>query len=126
MATAFSVSTCTSRHVLVALLLAVPMSACKPRAHAPDGVSHAQPATKASAPAAPVLAAPARPPAEEAFVIPDDAPIDPAEALQALRHDCCDEMPADQVKAHSGTIEDTAPSRAVQRRLTVSQPSHAR
>jgi hypothetical protein len=120
--TAFSVSPCPSRRVFVALLLGLAMTACKLRAHAPAALSHSRPTVESSTPAAHALPAPVRPPAEDPFAIPDDEPIDPVEALQAARHNCCDEMPADQVKAHRSATEGAAPPRAVQRRVTAKQP----
>jgi hypothetical protein len=46
------------------------------------------------------------------FDLPDDAPIDPAEAEQALRHNCCDEMPASEVQAitHAADTQEAVPT----------------
>jgi hypothetical protein len=75
-------------------VLAAIVSGCKHPVHESAAPVAKRPPAEISAPAAaqPVPAASARkPPTEADFILPDDAPIDPAEEQRALRHNCCDE-----------------------------------
>jgi|GEM_PF-3928817 len=69
------------------------LCACKQPAAAP--IEHA-PARAAES----VAPAAAQKPVRDPFEL-DDEPEDPAAALEAMRHNCCDEMPADEIRAHS-------------------------
>ena len=99
--------------------LAVHVGACKPNART-RSTSQVTPASaETTARAQPVQAAPAAAPVEEAFVIPDDQPVDPAEAMRALKHDCCDEMPAGQVKADVEATEAAARTQTTRTARTI-------
>jgi hypothetical protein len=84
---------------LAALVLGVIVSGCKASAapSAPKPSEHAGPTVQAAPAPAPAPAA--TPPREQQFELPEDEVDDPAEALHALRHNCCDEMPAAEVDA---------------------------
>jgi hypothetical protein len=103
-----------SRVVFAGLLCGAMLGACKSRDPAPAAPSHANapaPAETSTAPRAEPT--PFHLPPEPTFEQPDDDPIDPAEALRAMRHNCCDEMPASEVEAtiHAGeTTGATAPT----------------
>jgi len=102
------VMTCFARSALALSMFGALVGACKQPAHGPATLDRKRPSTEVSAPAAQVPTKSAQSPVEDPFALPDDAPIDPTEEFQALRHNCCDETPADQVEAHSaGTA--TAP-----------------
>lgn len=91
------------RGFALALALSLFAAACKPKAHLPQSPP---PAVTPQAAPAQEIAEPDEPLAADQFTLPDDAPIDPAEEREALNHNCCDEMPADQVRAH---VEPTTP-----------------
>jgi hypothetical protein len=79
------------------------LSGCKSRDPGPATSNHA-PATPSS------TAPPAERPEfhiapEPTFELPDDVAADPAEELRAMRHNCCDEMPAAEIEAATRTEE---------------------
>jgi hypothetical protein len=92
------------RHTLIAGVLCAAMSsACKSREPAPTVPNHAPAPTPT--PAATSATPRAEPPKfqvrpEPTFELPEDAPVDPAEELRAMRHNCCDEAPASEIKAN--------------------------
>jgi hypothetical protein len=77
------------------------LCACKQPVPAP--IEH--PPTRAAESAAPTAA---QKPVRDPFEL-EDEPDDPAAALEAARHNCCDEMPADEIRAHSD--QTTAPAK---------------
>jgi hypothetical protein len=92
------------------------LCACKSRDAAPTPPSHAPAATGTST-AARVEPKAFRLPPEPTFELPDDAPIDPAESQRAMRHNCCDEMPAAEVEATIRAGESTGATAPTPRRL---------
>jgi hypothetical protein len=102
------------RGVLVALSLGLVGSACKPRAHAPEAPSVTTPRAARAVPDPPAADLAPRAPAEDPFLLPEGETGDPAEAEEALRHDCCDEMPAEEVQKH--VQPQAAPAHPVQAR----------
>jgi hypothetical protein len=82
---------CTNTLVIAAALAcaACRSSANAPKpASAPRPVAHADPASQ-----------PQPEPPNDDFSLQDEPPADSAALLEATRHDCCDEMPAAEVKA---------------------------
>jgi len=100
----------TLRCVLAGLMIGVAVTGCKLRAHPPDAPAAAPPPPGAPAEAAPRVETQAQyAPVEDPFLLPEGESGDPAEELQALRHDCCDEMPVDELKAHVEPSATTQP-----------------
>lgn len=102
-----------SSAALVGLSCGALLVACRSREPAAT-VLPTHPPAPVEASAAPRVEAPAlRLPPVHTFELPDDAPIDPAEADEALRHNCCDEMPASEVQAlvHAADTQRPAPTR---------------
>ncbi len=85
-------------HAAIASVLCAAMSgACKSREPAPTVQNHAPaPAETSATPRAEPPKFRVRP--EPTFELPDDVPADPADELRAMRHNCCDEMPASEIK----------------------------
>ena len=85
---------------VLALLLGSSLAACKTQTPAANPEPKPAPAeTKAPEPA------PATQPAVDAlkpdeFALPEDEAANPAEVLDAMRHNCCDEVPAAEVEAN--------------------------
>jgi hypothetical protein len=98
-----------SHAAFAGLLCGALLGACKLREPAPAAPSHAPvPAETSKAPV--VEPKPLRLPPEPTFELPDDAPIDPAEELRAMGHNCCDEMSASEIEAasHAGEVKGAA------------------
>jgi hypothetical protein len=88
---------------LVRLVMLFGLVLCACKTQAPATIKPGAQPVEAQAPAH-VEAPPIRAPVRDQFE-QDDEVDDPAQALQALRHNCCDEMPADQVRA---AVRETA------------------
>jgi hypothetical protein len=70
------------------------LQACRSASHEPKAVTAPRPE------AHPDPASQLQPqPAQDDFSLQDEPPADAAQLLQAARHDCCDEMPAVEVRA---------------------------
>ena len=79
--------------------LVVLLAGCKQPAAAPAAPPPAHAQQQVAAPAA-EPPQPPRPPRDQ-FELDEDTD-DPAAALDSMRHNCCDEMPANEVRQHSG------------------------
>jgi hypothetical protein len=82
--------------VVARIGLGLLLCACKQPAPAPAPIEHpnnAAPATKQAAP-------PADHPVRDPFEL-DEASDDPAAALESMKHNCCDEMPAEEIRTHT-------------------------
>ncbi|MEY4578749.1 MAG: hypothetical protein RL701_3452 [Pseudomonadota bacterium] len=87
----------------IAVLLSAPLwSACDAHEHKPAVATHAPAPAKAAEPAAqaPVVPVPRIQAALNGLPNEEgsDEAEDPAAALEAARHNCCDEMPATQIE----------------------------
>lgn len=76
--------------------------ACKQPAPAP--IAHPPARVESVAPATTDAIAPGQRPVRDPFEL-EDEPEDPAAALEAMRHNCCDEMPADEIRERSGAAK---------------------
>jgi hypothetical protein len=76
--------------------------ACKQPAPAPAPIEHPPVRAENVAPAAAEAeAVPAEQrPVRDPFEL-DDESDDPAAALESMKHNCCDEMPAEEIRAHT-------------------------
>jgi hypothetical protein len=104
-----SARTAARQAVIAGALCAAMSSACKSREPAPT-IPHRAPV---QAPAETSAAPRPEPPTfhvrpEPTFELPDDLPADPAEELRAMRHNCCDEMPASEIETAIRAEEPSA------------------
>jgi hypothetical protein len=84
--------------VIKLLGLGLLLCACKQPAPAPIEHPPARSTATSTENAAPVSAP--QHPVRDPFEL-DDESDDPAAALESLKHNCCDEMPAEEIRAHT-------------------------
>jgi hypothetical protein len=85
--------------VVARIGLGLLLCACKQPAPAPiEHPENVAPAAPAETEAAPVTQT--QHPVRDPFEL-DDESDDPAAALESMKHNCCDEMPAEEIRAHS-------------------------